>query len=230
MKAIIMAAGRGSRLKELTHNRPKALVPVLSRPVIEYTFDALPDAISEVIYVVGYKGDAIRDYLGAHYRGRTLSYVTQTELRGTADALWKCKDLLTHEDRFLVMNGDDIYSQQEIAQCIACDRAFAYIQSPPLSPSYLSIDVNELGNIAGASRPKDATTHVNIATGVYVLTPHIFQYQPVQIASGELGLPQTILAMTKDYAVRGVEMKHWHSINSPEDIAKAEERLRISRS
>src|SRR3990167_6634769 len=115
MQAVILAAGRGTRMRELTESTPKALLEVAGRPLLEYAFDALPEAVDEVILVVEYLGGSIHDRFGPDYFGKRLLYVEMEELHGTAAALWMAKDILSAgggsasggQDRFLILPGDD---------------------------------------------------------------------------------------------------------------------------
>src|SRR3989339_2265598 len=119
MQAIILAAGRGTRMKELTDDLPKSLLPINGRPIIEYALENLPDIISEIILIVGYKSKMIKDHLGDNYLGKPIKYIEQKELNGTAGALWAARDLV--KDKFLVMYGDDFYSKKDLEKLVAND-------------------------------------------------------------------------------------------------------------
>ena len=88
MKAIIPCAGEGVRMRPLTLEKPKQLLEIAGRPILVRIFENLPDEIGEVVLVVGYMGDKIRDYFGDKFLGRKIRYVEQKEKLGTADALW----------------------------------------------------------------------------------------------------------------------------------------------
>src|SRR5215212_8859235 len=109
MQAVILAAGRGTRMVELTTEVPKPMLEVSGKTLLEYKFDALPEEVAEVIIIVGYLGSVIQRRFGGEYKGKKLFYVEQEELNGTAGALWHAKDIL--KDRFIVMMGDDIYTK-----------------------------------------------------------------------------------------------------------------------
>jgi len=86
MQAIILAAGKGTRLRPLTHKIPKTLVSVAGKPILEHTLQALPPQIKEVVLVVGYKGDHIKRHLGDTHAGRKIIYVQQTKRVTRGDA------------------------------------------------------------------------------------------------------------------------------------------------
>src|SRR5437016_4983418 len=109
MQAVILAAGHGTRMVELTQSVPKPMLTVAGKPLLEYKLDALPEKIDEVIIIVGYLGGVIQKHFGGLYDNKRILYVEQEKLDGTAGALWCAKDIL--HDRYLVMMGDDIYAK-----------------------------------------------------------------------------------------------------------------------
>ena len=101
MQAVILAAGKGLRLRPFTEHHPKPLIPVAGKALIEYTLESLPDSISEIIIVVGYLANQIKDHLGDEWHGKPIKYVVQETLQGTGDALLQAKPLV--EQNFLVV-------------------------------------------------------------------------------------------------------------------------------
>jgi len=118
---VILAAGKGTRMQPLTYEIPKPMLPVNGRPILAYTIELLPKIFDEIIFVVGYLGDQIREYFGDNYNGRKITYIRQNELLGTGHALTLCQKIL--KDRFLVMMGDDIYCANDINRCLEYERS-----------------------------------------------------------------------------------------------------------
>ncbi|MFW6448718.1 MAG: sugar phosphate nucleotidyltransferase [Halobacteriota archaeon] len=109
MQAVIPAAGRGTRLGALTARRPKGLVPVDGRPLIEHALEAaIQLGADELVVVIGYRGAAIRDHLGGAYGGRPVRYVEQPNPVGLADAVARAGAAL--EGDFVVVNADNVFS------------------------------------------------------------------------------------------------------------------------
>ncbi|WP_459192503.1 sugar phosphate nucleotidyltransferase [Halosimplex sp. J119] len=107
MKAVIPAAGRGTRLQPLTDDRPKALVDVAGRPLLSHGLARLADLdVSEFVLVVGYRKEAIIDHYGDEFEGVPITYVHQREPKGLADAVLRAENEV--DDDFLVFNGDNV--------------------------------------------------------------------------------------------------------------------------
>lgn len=219
MKAVILAAGRGTRMGKLTENTPKPLLEVRGRPILEHKLNSLPDSIDEVIVVVSYLGDKIRNYFGPSFNGKKIKYVDQNIFPGTAGALWQVRDLLT--GKFLVINGDDFYRVEDLERCLKYDLCMGLSEKDGVDESYLSIELDEEGAVKDWGFDKNDTKL--LINGVYVLDDRIFDYKPELIKKEEFGLPHTILKMSREHPVKGVVMDYWHSLNTPEDIKKFEE-------
>ncbi len=227
MQAVILAAGRGTRLGVITNTIPKALIPIHGRPVLCYTLDALPAAISDVIIVIGHLGKQIQDTIGAVHNNRKISDVRQDQLSGTADALWRAQSFLNQEP-FLVINGDDIYDTQSLGRLSDCGAyALGLISGLPPGAGYRAFRLDDRGAVIAADVVTEAGLQDDalIATGAYVLNYDIFNQPLVQLRNGEYGLPQTLLAMMSRIELRGVIMDAWCQINYPEDIARAEKHI-----
>jgi UDP-N-acetylglucosamine diphosphorylase / glucose-1-phosphate thymidylyltransferase / UDP-N-acetylgalactosamine diphosphorylase / glucosamine-1-phosphate N-acetyltransferase / galactosamine-1-phosphate N-acetyltransferase len=121
MQCVILAAGKGTRLRPITDNLPKPLVKVAGKTLLDHIVSSLPSSIDEIIFVTGYLEDQIRAYCGVEFHGRKVTYVTQAEQKGTAHALWLCKDLL--KGRFLFMFADDLHGPSDIARVASYTRA-----------------------------------------------------------------------------------------------------------
>ena len=88
MQCVILAAGKGTRMRPLTEHTPKPLIKVCGKPILQHIVEALPAEIDELILVVGYLEEQIRTFCGAEFCGRKVKYVTQgNSAGGTGDAL-----------------------------------------------------------------------------------------------------------------------------------------------
>jgi mannose-1-phosphate guanylyltransferase/phosphomannomutase len=108
MKAVIMAGGKGTRLRPLTVNTPKPMVPLLNRPCMEYTIDLLKrHGITEIAVTLQYLPEVIKNYFGDGSRfGVSITYFEETTPLGTAGSVKNCTEFL--DERFLVISGDTL--------------------------------------------------------------------------------------------------------------------------
>ena len=114
MRAIILAAGEGSRMRPLTYTRPKVMLPIANRPLLEHLLiEARQAGIREFVFIVGYHDEQVRDYFGSGEKWAVnIEYCTQRKQLGTADALKMAQGLV--DGNFLVMNGDIIAGHRDI--------------------------------------------------------------------------------------------------------------------
>lgn len=226
MKAVIFAAGKGTRLGNLTKKTPKPLLKINKRPILEHTFLSLPSEITEMIVVIGYLGDKIKKKFGDNFNGKPIFYVEQNELSGTAAALHLTKSRLGKE-KFLVLNADDIYSKKDLSSCLDHSLAFGVFKMAMPPSHFWTIEIGLNGAVKNSKKVSGNRKESLIGTGVYVLDKRIFRYKPVKIKNGsEYGLPQTIFKMAKRCQIQAVEMDFWFPINTPEDLKKAKKKLK----
>ncbi|MDO8529656.1 MAG: nucleotidyltransferase family protein [bacterium] len=222
MQAVILTAGRGKRMKNLTDNNNKNMLKVNGKPILKYKLDSLPKEIDEIIFVIGYHGDEIKKQFGEKYKGRKITYVSQKRLNGTGGAIHKAKKIL--KDKFLVIYGDDLYSQKDIEEIIKFDLAVLAKEIDDVTKfGILKTDKN--GNLVDIiEKPKKSKSKL-AAIGLFVLNKKFFTYKLVPIGGGEYGLPQTLATMAKNHPIKIIKAKHWHPIGHPEDIKTAEKVL-----
>ena len=115
MECVVLAAGEGKRMRPLTAKRPKVMLPLANRPMMEHLILAIRDAgITRFIFIVGYGEREIRRHFGdGSAWGITIEYATQRHQRGTADAVRAARDFISGP--FLVMNGDMILKRDDVA-------------------------------------------------------------------------------------------------------------------
>ena len=115
MKAIILAAGEGYRMRPLTYTRPKVMLPLANKPILEHLLsEVIKAGIRQFIFVVGYRDEQVRHYFGSGNKwGVKIDYCLQRKQLGTADAIGMAQGLTS--GNFLVMNGDAIIGHKDIA-------------------------------------------------------------------------------------------------------------------
>lgn len=224
MQCVILAAGKGTRLRPLTEARPKPLVPVAGKPLLDHIVSALPSSVDELIIVTGYLGELIEAYCGTEFHGRKVTYVTQEVQDGTAKALWLCKKHL--KGRFLLMFADDIHGKEDIARVTSFSRGLLAMSSD--APQKFGVIVqNADGTLAEIIEKPEHPPSNLVSTGVLVLDEHVFEFEPEREVNGEFYLTEVIERYAKEYPVAVVEERLWIPIGYPEDIEAAEKTLAV---
>ena len=218
MQCIILAAGKGTRLRPLTENCPKPLVKVGGKTLLDHIVSALPSSVDELVIVTGYLGEMIREHCGDTFHGRKVTYVTQEEQNGTAKALWLCKDLI--KGRFLFLFADDIHGKEDLARATSYTRSLLVASVP--NPESFGIVVRNPDGTLGLMIEKPENAPSNCAsTGAMVLDQHIFEFEPQTPLKDEFYLTEVIERYAQKYPVAVVEQSTWIPIANPDDVANA---------
>lgn len=220
MQCVILAAGEGTRMRPLTLTKPKPLIEVAGKTILDHIIDVLPSEISELVIVVGYKGEQIREHCGVEYKGRNVTYVVQEDPKaGTGDALFCASEVV--KDKFLMMYGDDIHGAEALEKAVQHENCILTAHSD--TPERFGVfELNEDGTLKCIlEKPENPPSNfVNI--GGAVLTPDIFNYKPPLSKVGEYYITDSITDYAQDYPVDVMEQSLWLPIGCPEDIQKAE--------
>lgn len=223
MQAVILAAGKGTRMGTLTKDIPKPLLQVQGTPIIEWTLRNLPDVVTSIVVVIGYQGDKIKSHIGPRYLGKPVTYIEQQTQNGTGGALLTAQVLL--EKRFIVLMGDDIYTRTSIEQ--ACKHEYSMTVCELQKQRGLRSVIKTAGGyLSGFSENTDEVTTCLVNTGLYSLTDAYFSYPQEKLAaSSELSIPDTLLGLRGEINTVVLETDHWIHCNTPEDLADAGEYL-----
>ena len=213
MQAVILAAGEGQRLRPFTVTKPKVMIKVANRPILEYVIDALKQAgIFDIVLVVGYKKERIMDYFGDGKKFDVkIQYAFQKQQLGTAHALKQAEDFI--EDEFVVVPGDNIVDDKTIK---LANKPFTIVYKAVEEISKYGALILRNGKVEKiVEKPKDEIS--NIAnTGIYSFDKSVFKE-----IGDETSLVAVINKMIEDgYEFVGVEGGKWYDIVYPWDILK----------
>src|SRR6478735_4888839 len=200
MKAVIMAGGEGTRLRPLTSNAPKPLLPLVNRPMMEHILDLLKrHGIDEIVVTVAFMANAIRDYFGDGSEfGVKISYATEETPLGTAGSVRNAMEHLT--ERFLVISGD-VLTDIDLSALVQFHDEHDAMATIGLAhvenPLEFGIVITRTDGSIDRFLEKPTWGQVfsdTINTGIFVLEPEIFDYiepdRPVDF-SGEV-FPQLL--------------------------------------
>lgn len=180
MKGVILTAGEGTRMRPLTLTRPKTMIPVGGKPILQYNVEALKEAgVRNITMVVGYHEEAIKDHFkdGKQF-GINISYVTQNERLGTAHAIGTVEN--TVKGAFIILNGDIIVSPQLINELIskhqsttACSILTLTEVDDPSSFGVVELEGDNVRDIVEKPDPGKAPSNL-INAGIYLFDDNIF--------------------------------------------------------
>lgn len=232
MQAVVPAAGEGTRLRPLTADMPKGLVSIGGQPLLTYCFKTLADLdLTEIIVIIGYRGDAISDYYGERYRDIPLTYVRQAEPTGLATALLAAEELV--ESDFVVHHGDNIFNantREVVARHQSLAPAATLLVDEVSRQEARQTGVcriNETGELTGlVEKPENPPSRLTL-TGFFVFSPRIFHacHLVTPSARGEYELTDAIdLLLAAGLPIETVPLSGWRqNINTPSDRETAEE-------
>lgn len=225
MQAVILAAGEGVRLRPLTLERPKPLIKVDGKTLLEHNLDQLVGLVDEVILVIGYKGNMIRDYIGNEYQSIKIKYIEQQKQLGTGHALMQVEGLV--KEKFLLLMADDLYSKEDITVCLEHDLCVLAkrVENPERFGVFL-LDGNKIKDVI--EKPKTFVGNL-INTGCGVFDKRIFDElrNLKKSERGEYEYVDAIKALAQKATIICEEVKHFYvPIGYPEDLKKAEEVLK----
>lgn len=216
MRVVILAAGEGVRMRPLTLSTPKPLLIFAGKTLLDHTFDSLPSEVDEVLVVVRYLGDQIKNYLGSEYKGRKIKYVDGSTA-GNASSFLACRPQLKNEGRFLVIHGDEPQRKQEIEECLrhtySCVCA-EFDESKLSGVATIGDDGRILEIVEKPENPKSRL----VAMGTMVVDKDIFKYQPVKHANGEFYFSSMMDQFSKDHHVQMVNGKVRPRFDSLDDL------------
>jgi bifunctional UDP-N-acetylglucosamine pyrophosphorylase/glucosamine-1-phosphate N-acetyltransferase len=222
MEAVILAAGLGTRLRPHTLTTPKPLLPVRGRPLLDWTLGALPAAVERVVVVVHYLAEQVEAYLRTQKHFAQWQTVPQGEPRGTGDALRRCRDHL-HSERFLVLNGDDLYGAADLAALAACPAGLlvhAVDEPRRFGIAFLRGD-GTLEKLV-EKPPLDGRQLAN--TGAYMFPREVFEFELKLSPRGEYEITDYVTALAGRQPVHVVQAQTWLPIGTEEAWREAETR------
>ncbi len=210
MQAIILAAGKSTRTEPLTINIHKVMLKVANKTLIEHNLDQLQGIADEVIIVVGFLKEQIIDFLGNEYKGIKIKYVEQKKQLGTGDAVKCCEPLI--KDKFILMNGDDLYHKKDIKECLKYD--FSVLAKKVKNPERFGVYVVDEENYVKdlIEKPQDFVSDL-ASCGLYILDKSIFDIKLEKSSRGEYEITDAVLENSKKNKVKVIEVKeYWLSI------------------
>ena len=218
-QAIILCAGRGTRLAPLTDKIPKVLIEVNNKTLLEYKLENLQNIVEEVILIVGNKKEKIIEKIGNQYGNLKIKYCEQKEPLGSGHALLQAKDLI--KDEFIVLSGDDFYSKKDLENFAKEKFAIIGIEvEKPQTFGILEID-KENNLIKIEEKPQNPKSNL-ASIGVYAFNTSIFEKILEKSHRGEYEIIDYLNHLIeKGKKIKVLKTNSWMPINNFEELEKA---------
>ncbi|MEF8873473.1 MAG: bifunctional sugar-1-phosphate nucleotidylyltransferase/acetyltransferase [Candidatus Thermoplasmatota archaeon] len=209
MKAVVLAAGEGTRLRPFTATEPKVMIPVANKPILQYVVEALVEnGIDDIVMVVGYRRQRIMSYFGdGDDFGADIEYVIQRKQPpsgGTAHALYQAKDKI--EDEFLILPGDNVISKETVSDLLKNMADYSLLITKSDTPSKYGVVTlkkggKEINNLI--EKPERSPSHL-ISTCICSFPPKIFERIEEAMGEGDYDIPSVIQKILKEKSVKAI--------------------------
>ena len=231
MYALILAGGKGERLRPLTDTLPKPLAPLDGKPILWYQVEWLKQAgVSNVIFLVGYRWEMVREYFGDGSKfGIKPTYSIETRPLGRGGAIRTgMAHIPEEEDTVIVLNGDIITAQDPgavmesyLGKRAANPNHLATIMVVPMVSPYGLVDTNDENDVVGFREKVELPHWIN--AGVYVFNRSMGHLMP-ELGDHEVSTFPELAEQGQISAFKSTEF--WRSIDSFKDLREAEEYIR----
>ncbi len=219
MKAIILAAGNGTRMTPLAEKIPKPLLKVGGKPIIEYNIDNIRDHVDEIIIVAGYKKDIIEERYG---KDEKIKIVEQDPPLGTADAALKAEKFI--EDTVVIMNGDDIYGK-DVSKLKNYERAFLVAESD--TPEKFGVFEKKGKKIVGIrEKPENPPSNL-VNVGCFKVCKNFFDHlkKVEKSERGEYEITDAMQEYLEKEEIGFVKTDTWYPCSYPWQLLDANESI-----
>ncbi len=224
MKCVILAAGEGKRMHPLTFTRPKVMLPIANKPILEWNLlNAKEAGVKDFIFVVGYKSEMVRNYFKKGEKWDiSIEYINQGKALGTAHAVGMVKRFV---DKFIVLSGDTIFGKEDIKNIIKNENCMGLLNVQN-SEDYGIVEINGKKVIKIYEKMEKPFSNV-INAGIYNFNKNIFDFiqKTKKSTRGEYEITDSINMMIKDSEVEGVFLKEWRDVIYPWHLLDANEEI-----
>lgn len=210
-------------MRPLSRGIAKPMLPVVGRPLVAHVAEsAIGAGADELVFVVGYGADDVRDHFGESFHGVPVSYAEQEEQRGTADAVLAAREHI--DGPFVVLNGDNCYDQESLTALF--ERGPAVGVYPAENPSNYGVVSTDGGRVTDiVEKPAEPRSNL-VNSGVYHFPEAAGDHLEVPASErGEHELTDVLEAVVSDHDVTPVEMGAWMDVGRPWELLEANERF-----
>jgi UDP-N-acetylglucosamine diphosphorylase / glucose-1-phosphate thymidylyltransferase / UDP-N-acetylgalactosamine diphosphorylase / glucosamine-1-phosphate N-acetyltransferase / galactosamine-1-phosphate N-acetyltransferase len=224
VKCVILAAGEGKRMHPLTYTRPKVMLPIANKPLLERNLiNAINAGLKEFIFIVSYKSEMVRNYFGDGEKYKVkIEYLNQGKPKGTAHAIGLVEKFA---DDFIVLCGDTIFGGEDIKNLVKKKNSIGLfkVENPK---EYGIVEIKNDKVIKIYEKINKPFTDV-INAGIYHFDKKVFDFikKTVKSPRGEYEITDTINMMAEKFDVSSVMLKEWRDVVYPWHLLDANEEV-----
>ena len=222
MKCVILAAGEGKRMHPLTFTRPKVMLPIANKPILEWNVvNAIQAGITEFVFVIGYKSEMVRNYFGDGNKWNvSIEYVNQGEALGTAHAIGMVEQFV---DDCIVVCGDTIFGVCDIKKIVEEPVSIGLVEVE--NPEEYGVVKIKEGNIIAIYEKMNQPISKLINAGIYHFTKDIFSYikKTEKSPRGEYEITDAINLLLTQKKMKGIFLQEWRDVVYPWHLLDANE-------
>jgi bifunctional UDP-N-acetylglucosamine pyrophosphorylase/glucosamine-1-phosphate N-acetyltransferase len=224
MKCVILAAGEGNRMHPLTYTRPKVMLPIGNKPLLERNLlNAVNAGIKEFIFIVSYKSEMVRNYFkdGKQWDIK-IDYINQGEPQGTGHAIGIVEKFV---DDFIVLCGDTIFGEEDIKNIVKMKNSIGLFKIE--NPKEYGIVETKNNKVIKIYEKMDEPFTDTINAGIYHFSKDIFEYikKTKKSIRGEYEITDSINMMAKKINLNIVMLKQWRDVVYPWHLLDANEEV-----
>ena len=220
MKGVILSAGRSTRTYPITLTRPKPLLSVAGKTIIERNIETIAGIVDSLVIIIGYKAEMITEALGSEFNNLPIEYVEQRVQDGSGGAVLLVEDMVG--DEFVVINGDDLYSPEDI-KAVACECPSVLLHSVDNISRFGSIEIED-GVITEIVESPGVFKSGLVNAGAYHFDGRVFEIlrRLPPGGRGEYELPQALIISEYRGMVKAVIGEgYWRPVGYPWDYLLA---------
>jgi bifunctional UDP-N-acetylglucosamine pyrophosphorylase/glucosamine-1-phosphate N-acetyltransferase len=224
MKCVVLAAGEGKRIHPLTFTKPKVMLPIANKPILEWNIlNAIKAGIKEFVFVVSYKSEMVRNYFGNGEKWEIkIDYVNQGEALGTAHAIATVEEFV---DNFIVLCGDTIFGKDDIINITQNNNSLGLVKVEN-AEEYGIVETKGKKVIKIYEKMDEPFSNV-INAGIYHFNKKIFDYikKTKKSQRGEYEITDSINMILNDINFESIFLKKWKDVVYPWHLLDANEEI-----
>jgi NDP-sugar pyrophosphorylase family protein len=221
--AVVLVGGSGLRMRPLTEDMPKCMIPLRGKPLIYWTLTWLRDyGFEHVVLGVSYRKEVVIKYITENPLGVKVDFSEHTQEGETGEGFRLAIKRHVTDENFLGMNGDELtnLNLERFVDFHLSQKGVATIAVSPMCSPFAVLDIN--GNDIVGFREKPVLEHTIVSAGIYVFNQAIYNYLPQVGSMEKLTFPGLAnKRVLKAYRISGNE--RWLTVNSVKDLSTAEQ-------